>query len=231
MPRKPRSLVVVPELPHHVIVRGNNRRRLFSYPSCHRTFLGLLAAATARFGVAVHALVLMTNHVHLVATVRDAAQLASWVKEFAQRYAARRNRARETTGKLFEQRYAAFPILTARQLAATMCYVELNPVRAGLVDDAIAWPWSTHALNAGAEDAIDEVKAIWTPHPWWESLGADGTARCAAYRELTRLRHEAYLAAERPAPRPYVLGVERPDRSRAHDALVAEAYRRLRDGH
>ena len=218
MPRKPRHEIVIPELPHHVIVRGNNRRNLFSYASYYRTFMRLVSEATQRFGIALHGLMLMRNHVHLVATPRDVDCLASWVKSFAQRYAWRRNRQRESTGKLFEQRYGAVPIRTERQLAATLPYLELNPVRAGLVVSADQWDWSTHRLHIGASVAVpDEIADAWTPHPWWLALGRDPATRHAAYRELTRLRREAQRAVDRES-QPYTLVIERPDRSSARDA-------------
>jgi putative transposase len=204
MARLPRAAIVIGGLPHHVIVRGNNRRNLFSYPSCYRTFLRLVLSACRRFDVHVHALVLMRNHVHLVVTPR---------------YALRRNRAREGTGKVFEQRYTSIPIRTERQLAATLPYVELNPLRAGIVDASEDWPWSTHRLHID-RDAAPEVVALWTPHPWWTGLGATNAARAAAYLDLTQRRLEAHRATfVAPAARPYQLVTERPDRTRVAEPV------------
>lgn len=227
MPRSPRRDTVIPDHPHHVIVRGNNRRILFSYPTCYRTFLVLLAQASRDLALPVHALVLMRNHVHLVATPRDAEHLAAWVKHFAQRYASRRNRARESSGKLFEQRYRAIPIRTEAQLAATLPYIELNPVRAGMVTTPLEWRWSTYAQHTNAAGASAEVSEVWTPHSWWCALGATATARARAYAELTQLRDEAARQAdEASADERYAHRIERPDRTRAAEAVALE-YRSL----
>src|SRR6185295_15069748 len=107
----------------------------------------LLASASRRYAVPLHALALMANHVHLVATPPDAPTLASFVRAVAQPYALRRNAARRGTGKVFEQRYVALPICDAAYLAATLAYVDLNPVRAGLAEDAAAYRWSTAAAH------------------------------------------------------------------------------------
>lgn len=103
MPRKPRCRIVVPGRPHHVVIRGNNRRRLFSYSSCYRRFLRYLADALRHTGCRLHALALMTNHVHLVITPPDAAALSSCVKRLAQRYAVQRNARFAASGKGLEE--------------------------------------------------------------------------------------------------------------------------------
>lgn len=216
MPRKPRRDVVLDGCPHHVIVRGNNRRTLFSYPSCYRLFLRLVARASSKVGVQVHAIMLMRNHVHIVVTPHDAEQLARWVKLFAQSYASRRNRARASSGKLFEQRYVAIPIRSEAQLAATIAYVELNPVRARLVDAPEQWQWSTYSLHAGGSSA-PEVSELWIPHPWWTALGRDTSSRHRVYRELAQTRDAAARVRDE-APVPYARAPERPDRSSAADA-------------
>ncbi|HEY7955508.1 MAG TPA: transposase, partial [Polyangia bacterium] len=122
---------VAPGLPHHVILRGNNRRRLFSYPSDYQRFLYYLERGLRDVGCWMHAAALMTNHVHLILSPPDRRALSDCVRAFSQRYAQYRNRRKNASGKLFEQRFAAFPILHERQLAVTTVYVDLNPQRAG----------------------------------------------------------------------------------------------------
>src|SRR5581483_10875885 len=123
------SRVIIPGLPHHLILRGNNRRRLFSYPTEYSRFLWDMWRAQRRAPVAVHAIMLMKNHVHLIVTPPDADTLAGWVRGFAQRYAQLRNARRSGSGKLFEERFTRIPIRSERQLAVTMAYLDLNPVR------------------------------------------------------------------------------------------------------
>lgn len=204
------------------MLRGNNRRRLFSYPSDYRRFLWDLGLALRLGQCLLHALALMKNHVHLILTPIDAAALAKLIQRTAQRYAQQRNALRETTGKLFEQRYLAKPILSERQLAVTTAYVELNPVRAGIVADPQDWPWSTYALHAGAPSVI--APSLWTPSPWYLSLGHDALERANAYAAWVREyreRGEAPEAVEKIAilealsSQPYTRRLRRPNGSAA----------------
>jgi len=194
MPRIPRSSIVVPGAALHVILRGNNRRRLFSYPRCFLRFLAVLRAASVRTKVPVHALSLMANHVHLVVTPPDVATLASFVRRVAQSYAVYRNRTRDGTGKVFEERYRAVPVRDVAQLAATLAYVDSNARFAGL-ERRRPYPWSTRALHFG-EAAVPAIAAVWTPHDWYLSLGATPEARAARYAAFVAERDEARLRAE-----------------------------------
>lgn len=182
MPRIPRHQTVVPAHPHHVILRGNNRRRLFSYPRERRHFLTSLRKSSIKHGVPVHVLMLMTNHVHLLVTPDGPKQLARFVGAFAQSYSQYRNRARNSSGKLFEQRYTCIPILHEEQMAVTHVYVELNPVRARLCTDAADHRWSTYRLHAGLEEKEALIADLWSPSPWYLSLGRKSMERAAAFR-------------------------------------------------
>src|SRR5262249_8675490 len=133
---------IIPGIPHHIIMRGNNRRRLFSYPSDYKRFLWDLERARERAPCDIHSFNLMKNHTHFVITPPDAATLSKMIQLAAQRYAQVRNLRRETTGKLFEERFISIPIETERQLAITLAYVDTNAVRAGVVRDPLDWPWS-----------------------------------------------------------------------------------------
>jgi len=135
MPRVPRRLVVIPNHPHHVILRGNNRRCLFSYPREYRFFLRRVVQGSKERLVPVHTTTLMTNHVHLIVTPRGPQELSSFVRSFAQTYSQFRNRSRASSGKLFEERYKCVPIVSEEQMAITTAYIELNPVRAGISAD------------------------------------------------------------------------------------------------
>src|SRR6266545_1009411 len=177
--RMPR--IVHPGYPHHIILRGNNRRRLFSYPTEYRSFIWFVANATRHYPVVVHNLCLMSNHVHIIATPDERDALSDWVKSFAQRYAQTRNQKRDASGKLFEQRFRSRPILTESYLACATAYVELNPIRAGLKQRLIDYPWSTYRLQSEAVARTEIPPSLWTPSPWYLSLGAHFWERARAF--------------------------------------------------
>jgi putative transposase len=103
---------IVPGLPHHVIHRGNNRRILVSTAFDYSRLLHFIADAARRFDCPVHALALMSNHLHLIAKPETTRSLSAFVNSFANRYARYRNRRRKASGKLFEERYLRFPLHT-----------------------------------------------------------------------------------------------------------------------
>jgi putative transposase len=180
--RKPRFMEVIPGLPHHVMLRGNNKRRLFSYAPDYRRMIGYFVDALKEHPVILHALVLMANHLHALLTPATVDDLSRFVHPIAQRYAQYRNRRRGGTGKVFEERFIAIPVTNEQYLATLTGYIELNPVRAGRVDDPLGWPWSTYALHAGSAAGVPSY--IWTPSDWYKSLGADRQERAAAYTQF-----------------------------------------------
>jgi len=218
MARIPRHLIVIPHHPHHVILRGNNRRRLFSYPCEQRFFLMRLLEGSQKHGTSVHSTVLMTNHVHLVVTPTDHQQLARFVRSFAQPYAQFRNRRRGSSGKLFEERYKCIPIRSDQQMAITTVYVELNPVRAGICAEPGEYRWSTFPQHAGREGREPLFAKLWSPSAWYVSLGSESAERAAVFGEwLDHYRtlddwSKVYGDPERQADRKRF---ERPNRKRA----------------
>lgn len=218
MPRVPRYLSVLPNHPHHLILRGNNRRRLFSYPRERRFFLSRLVESSDKHEVPVHVSMLMSNHVHLVVTPSNHRQLARFVSFFAQGYAQFRNRSRAASGKLFEQRYRCIPIVNEEQLAVTTVYIELNPVRAGICTDAAAYSWSSHRQHIGLEAHERLVASSWTPSPWYLSLGSHAEQRAAVFCDwfaYYRERDEWNQVYRGPSRSPDRKRFERPDRKSA----------------
>src|SRR4051794_32609576 len=120
--------VVVPFTPHHVILRGNNRRRLFSYARDFEFFVWCLLRAIQRAPCRIHAMSLMANHIHLLVTPEEKPQLSNFVASLAHRYATYRNHARGGSGKLFEERYKSIPMHSVEQLALTTAYIDFNAV-------------------------------------------------------------------------------------------------------
>jgi putative transposase len=165
--------------PHHVIQRGNNRQPIFLSDDDRLQFLQLLAEYAEKFKVAVHAYVLMDNHIHLLATPASDDGLPQMMQALGRRYVRYFNDRHARTGTLWEGRYRSTLIQTERYLLACMVYIDLNPVRAGIVAAAADFAWSSHRHYAGLR-ADRQI----TPHPLYWALGNTPFAREAAYAEL-----------------------------------------------
>lgn len=177
MPRRPR--LVVPGLPLHLVQRGAGRAAVFFDDHDRRAFLDRLARAAADSGCAIHAYVLMTNHIHLLVTPDRIEGPARLMQNCLQRYVRYVNARHDRTGTLWQGRYRSVPIRGEGHLLACYRYIELNPVRAGLAGLPHLYPWSSHAANAaGRPDPVV------TPHSVFLALGATDDARQAAYHEL-----------------------------------------------
>ncbi len=179
MARLPR--LTLPGYPHHVIQRGNNRQAIFASPADYQTLLDLLRINAERFGVAIHAWVLMTNHFHLLATPQTADALPQMMQAVGRSYVRYFNDLQGRTGTLWEGRYKSTLIQTDRYLLACMAYIDLNPVRAGLVAQAGDYAWSSHGHYIGRK-----TDKLITPHPLYWELGNTPFAREAAYADLVR---------------------------------------------
>src|SRR5262249_9214186 len=105
----PYNRMIVPEVPNHFWLRGNNRRKLFSYQWEYLQLLWFMVHAAEEEACAVHSLVLMPNHMHILVTPPTAEGGSRFVQRFSQRYAKQRNRRRDASGKLFEQRFGSKP--------------------------------------------------------------------------------------------------------------------------
>ena len=184
-------------VPLHVHQRGNNRCPIFRDDYDKVMFLRILVEATLKFEVRVHAWVLMSTHFHLLATPGSPAAVARTMQELGRRYVRRFNRRHERTGTLWEGRYNAHLVENELYWFRCMRYIELNPVRAAVVQTPEQHRWcSYHALGCGAADALI------TPHPLYVALGASPHQRQLAYRELcTSDLTRAELASIREALR------------------------------
>ena len=167
--------------PHHIIQRGNNRQLIFADTQDFETMLALLTENAQKFAVAVHAYVLMDNHFHLLATPTTAEALPLMMQAVGRSYVRYFNRRHGRSGTLWEGRYRSTLIETERYLLACMVYIDLNPVRAGLVAQAADWRWSGHAHNVGMR-----ADALVTPHALYWALGNTPFAREAAYGALVQ---------------------------------------------
>ena len=177
MPR--RNRLDQPGLPHHVIQRGNNRSACFFADADFLSYLRWLRMAARDHSVAIHAYVLMTNHVHLLATPAKPGALATLMQSLGRRYVRYVNSTYGRTGTLWEGRYRAGAVDSEDYLLRLYRYIEMNPVRANMVSHPGEYRWSSHAFNAHGE-ANDWLR----PHPLYIALGNESTERREAYRDL-----------------------------------------------
>ena len=148
MPRA--SRIVVPGVPHHVVQRGNRRQPIFFSDADRSRYVEWLAEACQRFGTACLAWCLMDNHVHLVLVPSTPDGLRGPIASAATRLSQRVNLLQQTSGHLFQGRYASYPMDEAHLMIA-LRYVENNPVKAGLVKSAEQWRWSSAAAHVARQ--------------------------------------------------------------------------------
>jgi putative transposase len=177
MPRHPR--LMFPGVPLHIVQRGNNRLPCFFERTDYLVFLDLLVHAAARTRCAVHAYVLMRNHVHLLASPATAHGASALMKALGQNYVQYINRRYQRHGTLWQGRFRSCLVQDERYLMVCQRYIELNPVRACLVDDPALYEWSSYRANA-----CGERNALVTPHALYTSLADDPPGREDAYRAL-----------------------------------------------
>lgn len=165
--------------PHHIIQRGNNRQAIFTSGADHEYLLALLVESARDAKVAIHAYVLMSNHLHLLATPQTAEGVPQMMQALGRSYVRYFNARQGRTGTLWEGRYKSTLIQADRYLLACMVYMDLNPVRAGLVSDPGDYPWSSYLHYIGRK-----ADKLVTPHPLYWELGNTPFAREHAYADL-----------------------------------------------
>jgi putative transposase len=194
MPRRAR--LTLAEVPMHVIQRGNNRSACFHDDRDRELYLGLVGEHARKNACAVHAYVLMTNHVHLLLTPSKADSTSGFMKALGERYVAWFNRRHRRTGSLWEGRFRSSLVETETYLLTCYRYIELNPVRARMVGHARDYRWSSYGANADGQASL-----FVQPHALYTALAARAKDRRAAYRALVsagvddqaleRIRHAA----------------------------------------
>ena len=178
--------VVVPGLPYHVTHRGNRKQAVFFRAQDRRIYKKWLGGYGRRYGLEVWSYCLMTNHVHLIVVSKQADSLAKAVGRTHGRFAQWQNKRNEWSGHLWENRFYSTP-LDEEHLWAAAKYVEMNPVRAGLVERAEYYEWSSARCHA--HNHSDELLASARPFPgkiesWSEWLEVD-----LATQHIEVLRH------------------------------------------
>jgi putative transposase len=180
MARLPRY--VVPGQPQHIIQRGNNRQVIFAADADYQFFRDCLIAAAAKHGLQIHAYVWMTNHVHLLATPLFENSISKVFQSVGRKYVQYFNFTYRRSGTLWEGRYRATVVESEPYLLTLMRYIELNPVRAGMVSHPADYPWSSHGFYADGKSGLNENWLI--PHEEYLRLGLNGEERQQAYRAL-----------------------------------------------
>lgn len=180
MGRSPR--VLIPGLPHHVVQRGHDLNAVFVETADFEYYLHNLIEWKTHYDVAVYAYCLMTNHVHLILEPRtDGSAISRLMRRISARQGRRVNRLERRTGTLWSGRFKCSVIDTDRYLMACLRYVELNPVRAGMVSRPEDYRWSSYTQQAGICDEI------WIDtHPLAQYSRATVADRHSEYREFVK---------------------------------------------
>jgi len=189
MPR--RSRLVVPEMPLHIIQRGNNRQACFYCDDDYLFYLECLRVYSRKTNCLIHGYVLMTNHVHLLLTPKYKQSAGQLMKRLGQRYVQYVNRTYQRSGTLWEGRFRSCIAQEDNYLLHCLQYIELNPVRANMVFQPADYRWSSYRTNAQGEE-----NNLVKPHFIYEKLGLTEATRQASYRDLFRYSLETGLVDE-----------------------------------
>ena len=177
MPRRCR--IHLDEVPLHIVQRGHNREPCFFAEDDYSSYLHWLGEALTESECLLHAYVLMTNHVHLLLTPKKAEAVPKLIISLGRRYVQYINRSYRRTGTLWDSRYKSSLVQPETYLLACQRYIELNPVRAAMVDDPVHYRWTSYRANG-----LGQPDARLTPHPLYLALGRNDKERQAAYRGL-----------------------------------------------
>jgi putative transposase len=177
MARLPRACPI--GVPQHIIQRGNNRQVCFASEEDFATYVGWLKEYAKKYQVEIHAWVLMTNHVHLLCTPQILNGVSLMMQSLGRQYVRYFNFSYKRTGTLWEGRYKSCLVQADDYLLQLYRYIELNPVRAGMVDEPSEYKWSSYQINA-----LGKTSELCTPHALYLALGSENGKRQEAYREF-----------------------------------------------
>ena len=177
MPRKPR--IFLPNIPVHMVIRGNNKQVIFAEEQDNLTYLDWLEEGLEQTDSQLHAYVLMSNHVHLLVSSSKGENISRLSQHVGRKYVPYFNRKYGRSGTIWEGRFKASSVESENYLLACYRYIEMNPVRAGMVSSPGAYRWSSYRANA-----LGHSETLITPHPVYQELGKDEEQRLTRYREL-----------------------------------------------
>lgn len=204
MPRRAR--LVLPNIPMHIIQRGNNKQACFFDSTDYFNYLDWLYEYAIDSQCRIHAYVLMTNHVHLLLTGKKADSPGRLMKRLGQRYVQYVNRTYMRSGTLWEGRYRSCLVSEEAYLLRCYRYIEMNPVRGGIVSHPATYRWSSYRANAWREP-----DALITAHSAYERLGSTDASRAQVYRDLfeRQLEPKSIEEIRQATNGNYVLGTEK----------------------
>jgi len=189
MPRRPR--IHLPGVPLHIVQRGHNRDACFFVDDDYLAYRHWLGLALKESGCALHAYVLMTNHVHLLLTPPQPEDVPRLIISLGRRYVQYVNKTYRRTGTLWDSRYKSSLVQEDTYLLLCQRYIELNPVRAAMVDDPALYRWSSYAANA-----LGQGDPLITPHSLYSAMAADDAGRRENYRALFRAQLDSTAIAD-----------------------------------
>jgi putative transposase len=166
-------------VPVHIIQRGNNLQIIFADASDFKAYLHWLQEYAQKYSVEIHAWCLMTNHVHILATARSEHGISQMMQSLGRQYVRYFNHKYQRTGTLWEGRFKSCLVEAEAYLFELYRYIELNPVRAKMVNHPAHYVWSSYQING-----LGKESALCTPHPLYLALGSDTKTRMAAYQGL-----------------------------------------------
>jgi len=203
MARLPR--LSLPGIPQHIIQRGNNRQACFFSEQDYPVYLDKLKEYSRKWGVAVHSYVLMTNHVHLLVTPAESGSVSRLMQSLGSGYVRYINQRYGRSGTLWEGRYKSSLVDSDLYFLSVSRYIELNPVRAGMVAGPESYPWSSYPGNA-----LGKPIELITPHVCYKALGRSDEERRIAYRALFErpIPEEGLRVIQEAVEKGWVLGSE-----------------------
>ncbi|KAF7771925.1 putative transposase [Pseudoalteromonas citrea] len=199
MARLPR--LNLPNIPQHIVQRGNNRQVTFVEADDYVVYLEKLKYYAKEYEVKVHAFVLMTNHIHLLATPTTSNGVSKLIQSLGRYYVRYFNQIYKRTGTLWEGRFKSTLVDSDNYFLIVSRYIELNPVRAGMVQHPAEYTWSSYQHNA-----VGKVIELITEHDLYAQLGTSPEQRQAQYRSLFESDIPPYTLEKIKTDKMWVLG-------------------------
>ena len=173
------SRIVVPNQPLNIMHRGNNRQDIFKSEEDMTRIEEDIAHALFTSGCHLHAYVIMTNHLHLLITPTDKAQLSKFMQTMANRYVRYFNATNNRTGTIWEGRFKSCLVDSENYLFSLHRYIEMNPVKAKMVKNIADYPWSSYRYNA-----LGKKNSLITMHKLYQDLGENSALRAENYQKI-----------------------------------------------
>ena len=191
MARLPR--IVLPEYPLHIMHRGNNRQDIFESEDDMVKMKEDIAVSLKKSTCDLHAYVIMSNHIHLLVTPKNKNELGKFMQSMANRYVRYFNAMRKRTGTIWEGRFKSCLVDSDHYLFSLYKYIEMNPVKAGIVENVADYLWSSYHHNA-----LGLADELITEHDLFKGLSRDQKQRHICYRKMFEdhniLKHEQLIS-------------------------------------